>query len=480
MKFSQLTLKTDYLKLSPIFYAKVEVSALEKPFVISTSQNAGELLGVDEDLSLDEKLLDIVNGKSKLKGADSFAMCYAGHQFGDFTERLGDGRVINFGKVAGQNIQVKGAGLTLYSRLGDGRAVLRSSLREYLMSEAMYGLGIESSRALALIGSHTSVARDAIWEKCAMVIRLAPTWVRFGTFEYLYSIREYDKLEELADYVIGESYPHLQDSEDKYLKMYREIVKNTATTIAKWQSVGFTHGVMNTDNMAIDGSTIDYGPFAFLDEYQPHFVCNHTDTQGLYSFKNQAGAGRWNLDILARVLSPIIDYELSEEVLRDTFWRTYTDVYEALLYQKMGLYEQEKTDKALLEALMRALASSRSDYTDFFRRLSTFDGNSVEILACSSNNEALALWLKTYLLRVDKESISSKERHEKMLKTNPKYILKNHLLQEAIEKAEVQDYSMIEDLLEVALAPFDEHSTLAHLCKATPTEVKNIALCCSS
>jgi uncharacterized protein YdiU (UPF0061 family) len=483
MKFSNLKLTTPYLDLKPVFYHKIDPTPLEKPFLISTSQSAAKLLGVNEDLALDEALIHIVNGKTKLEGSETFAMCYAGHQFGEFSGRLGDGRVINLGKVKGQNLQLKGSGLTLYSRLGDGRAVLRSSIREYLISEAMYGLGIETSRALALIGSDTNVRREE-WEKGAIVLRLSPTWVRFGTFEYFYSTGEHDKLKELADYVIDESFPYLQNnlikSEDIYLKMYAEIVKNTATTIAKWQSVGFNHGVMNTDNMSIDGRTIDYGPFAFLDDYDPNYVCNHTDTQGLYSFSNQPGSARWNLDMLARVLSPIIDYDLSEDVLNELFWSTYQNVYWQTLYEKMGLQTQQDNDKALAQEMIRALGNASIDYTAFFRKLSRFNGDKSDILDRCIHREPLDTWLDKYSMRLEEETFSEAQRHEKMLTVNPKYILKNHILQEAIEKAEAHDFSMVDELLMVALAPFGEHPELEHLCKPTPLKSKNVKLSCSS
>jgi len=479
MKFSNLTLTTPYLNHKPVFYEKVDPTPLEKPFIISTSQSAAELLGVDEDLALDEELINIVNGKMKLDGSETFAMCYAGHQFGQFSGRLGDGRAINLGKVNGQNLQLKGAGLTLYSRHGDGRAVLRSSIREYLMSEAMYGLGIETTRALALIGSDTDVRREKM-EKGAIVLRLSPTWVRFGTFEYLNAYKEHDKLQELADYVIQESFSYLTGSEDIYLKMYAEIVKNTAKTIAAWQSVGFNHGVMNTDNMSIDGRTIDYGPFAFLDDYDPNYVCNHTDKQGIYSFSSQPGAARWNLEMLARVLSPLIDRELSEDVLDDTFWSTYQDVYSKILYGKMGLYTQHDEDRELYQTLLRALANASIDYTEFFRRLSRFNGNKSDILDISVDRRPLDTWLNRYTKRLEKETLSETKRHEKMLTVNPKYILKNHILQEAIEKAYEHDFSMVNELLTVALAPFDEHPSLEHLCRLTPARYKNIKLSCSS
>jgi uncharacterized protein YdiU (UPF0061 family) len=479
MKFSNLKLQTPYLTLPTLFFNRVSPTPLVNPFLISVSQSAAELLGVDENLILDEKLLNIVNGKEKLEGSETFSMCYAGHQFGHFVPRLGDGRAINLGKVNGHNLQLKGAGITLYSRQGDGRAVLRSSIREYLMSEAMHGLGISTSRALALIGSDTDVARER-WEKGAIVLRLSPTWVRFGTFEYFNAKGEHGKLQELADYVIAESFPHLEKQENLYLKMYAEIVKNTATTIASWQSVGFNHGVMNTDNMSIDGRTIDYGPFAFLDDYEKEYVCNHTDREGRYSFSNQPGIGHWNLTMLARALSPIVNYDAALQILDEVYGATYEAVYSEIMYAKMGLEKEDENDRELFQWMLGALESATIDYTLFFRKLSTYDGDKRDILDLCVYKSNLEEWLDSYTQRLHKEVVVTKKRHEKMLSVNPKYILKNHILQEAIERAEADDFSMVEDLLTVALAPFDEHEGLEHLCKLAPMESKNNKLSCSS
>ena len=479
MKLLDLKLTTPYLELDPLFFDRVEPSPLAKPFLISASKDAGKLLGLGENALSDEKLIEIVNGSHKLEGSESFAMCYAGHQFGYFVPRLGDGRAINLGKVNGQNLQLKGSGLTLYSRQGDGRAVLRSSIREYLMSEAMHGLGIATSRALALIGSDTDVVRER-WEKGAIVLRLSPTWVRFGTFEYFNAKGEHDKLQQLADYVIDESFAHLKDTEGMYLKMYAEIVKNTATTIAKWQSVGFNHGVMNTDNMSIDGRTIDYGPFAFLDDYEKNYVCNHTDAEGRYSFKNQPGIAHWNLTMLARALSPIVNYDSALQILEDVFGATYEKVYSKIMYAKMGLELEDENDKELFQWMLGSLESATIDYTHFFRKLSHFDGDKSEILDLCVYRASLDEWLDSYTKRLEKETLSRDKRHEKMLGVNPKYILKNHILQEAIEKAEAHDFSMVNELLKVALSPFDEHEELEYLCRPAPMESKNIKLSCSS
>jgi len=478
MKLSQLKLTTPYLNLDSIFFDEVEPTPLKNPFLISASKDAAELLGLDEDITKDKNLVDIVNGSYKLDGSNTFAMCYAGHQFGYFVPRLGDGRAINLGKVNGQNLQLKGAGLTLYSRQGDGRAVLRSSIREYLMSEAMYGLGIETSRALALIGSETDVARER-WEKGAIVLRLSPTWVRFGTFEYFNSFGRQDKLEILADYVIEESFPNLKGVDNAYLKMYEEIVKNTALTIAKWQSVGFNHGVMNTDNMSIDGRTIDYGPFAFLDDYDSGHVCNHTDIEGRYSFKNQPGIARWNLEQLAVAISPIVNFNKAMKTLK-SFEIIYEKEYLDIMHKKLGLFNDYEDDIPFLRWMLGVLDSSSIDYTKFFRTLSRYDGDKKDILELVELHTPLSDWLEAYDERLKKETLRMEDRHKQMLRVNPKYILKNHILQEAIEKAELSDFSMVEELLKVAHNPFEEHEEFEHLSKSAPIEAKNIKLSCSS
>ena len=482
MKFSDLKLTTPYLKLDTLFYERVKPTPLHEPYLICVSQRSAALLGVDEDLREDEKLLKILNGELFLEGSKPFAMTYAGHQFGQFVSRLGDGRAINLGKAGGQNLQLKGAGITSYSRLGDGRAVLRSSIREFLMSEAMHGLGIETSRAVALVGSQTDVARKG-WEKGAMVLRLSPTWVRFGTFEYFYAQGEHTKLKELADYVIEESFnslKHDEHHENIYAAMYEAVVKKTAKTLAAWQSVGFNHGVMNTDNMCIDGRTIDYGPFAFLDDYEKHFVCNETDINGRYSFASQVGAAEWNLNSLAVALSPLVEYELSEDILDECFRTTYEEEFSRLMYLKMGLQSKEADDKALLAWMLKSLGNARVDYTLFFRKLSRFDGNKNPLLDICVNRAPMSEWLDAYMKRLQKESLTEEKRQNKMLKTNPKYVLKNYILQEAIEKANVDDFSMIERLLKIALTPFDEHEECEYLAKPTPPEAKNQKLSCSS
>ncbi len=267
MKLHTLQPTFDYLNLDPLFYHKVKPTPLKEPFLVSANPAAFDLIGLDFSEHATDAFVEMMNGE-RLPADQSYAMCYAGHQFGYFVSRLGDGRAINLGKVNGYYLQLKGAGKTRYSRGGDGRAVLRSSIREYLMSEAMHYLGIPTSRALALIGSNHPVQRKRR-ERGAIVMRLSPSWVRFGTFEYFYHNNRHRHIPELADFVIAESYPHLQGRKGACLEMFGEITDRTAKLMALWQSVGFNHGVMNTDNMSIAGLTIDYGPFAFSGRLRP-------------------------------------------------------------------------------------------------------------------------------------------------------------------------------------------------------------------
>jgi uncharacterized protein YdiU (UPF0061 family) len=406
-------------------------------------------------------------------------MCYAGHQFGHFVPRLGDGRAINIGTLYGLHMQLKGAGETKYSRSGDGRAVLRSSIREYLMSEAMYGLGIETTRALALIGSQHKVYRET-WETGAIVLRVSPSWVRFGTFEYFAHKQKHAELEALADYAIAESYPHLKGEANKYLLFFTEVVGKTARLMAEWQAVGFQHGVMNTDNMSIHGLTIDYGPYAFLDEYDFENICNHTDQGGRYSFGNQPNIGEWNLRALMVALSPLINSDKMEKIL-EHYPRLYTERYLYLMGKKLGLtnVSQEK-DLDLFKHLLGMLQGLNIDYTLFFRTLSHYDGDRKDLLKLGLYHKPMNDWLDSYDERLAKEITSVEERQISMLKTNPKYVLKNYMLQEAIDAAEEGDFKLVDDLFLLAQDPYAEHLEFERWAGVTPDVFKNKKLSCSS
>lgn len=478
MKLSDLILTTPYLSLDPIFYHEVAPTPLKNPQLISSNPQAAKLLEVEFSEISDEELEKLLNGTLLLKGSRPYAMCYAGHQFGYYVQRLGDGRAINLGSTNGWNLQLKGSGVTRYSRQGDGRAVLRSSIREYLMSEAMHALGIPTSRALALIGSDEKVARER-WESGAIVLRLAPSWIRFGSFEYFFHTKAHKELESLADFLLQESFTHLIGVEEAYLKMFGEIVQRTAELMAQWQSVGFNHGVMNTDNMSAIGITIDYGPFAFMDTFESGYICNHTDSGGRYSYDNQPRIGYWNLERLAHALSPLITTEKLQLEL-EKYGDYFTTRLMELLRAKIGLDGKDENDSDLLRALFSVMENGRIDMTLFFRTLSRYDGNREPLLALTLAPNQLNDWCDRYDERLSHNTSSTQKRHEQMLRTNPKYVLKNYILQEAIEKAERGEFTLVNDLLHIAQNPFDEHEMFDRYAGVTPQQHTNLKLSCSS
>lgn len=478
MKLSDLTLTTPYLSLEPIFYDEVPPTPLKNPRLASLNPDAAALLGLDPEKLDPTELAALLNGTLRLEGTRFYAMCYAGHQFGHYVPRLGDGRAINLGKVSGWNLQLKGAGQTLYSRQGDGRAVLRSSIREYLISEAMDALGIPTSRALALITSDERVARER-WERGAVVLRLAPSWIRFGSFEYFFHTNRHAQLEQLADFLLHESFPDLVGQEDPYLKMFAEIVRRTAELIAQWQSVGFNHGVMNTDNMSAAGITIDYGPFAFMDTFESGYICNHTDTYGRYSYDSQPGIALWNLQRLALALTPLIPREKLETELENyPLW--FTTKLQQQLRSKLGLEEAHEEDADLFRSLFSVLEQGQVDMTPFFRALSRYDGERNALLSLTLEPETLNGWLERYDARLAHNRLQTSERHVRMLRVNPKYVLKNYLLQEAIVRAEKDDFSLLNDLLRIARSPYDEHPGFERYALPTPHHCTNLQLSCSS
>ena len=478
MKLNEIKLTNPYLSLPEECYTRVEPTPLKKTFLIHANEEMAKVLDIDIEELYSDAFVDFVNGALELEGSDTFAMCYAGHQFGFYVPRLGDGRAINIGTVNHLHLQLKGAGQTLYSRSGDGRAVLRSSIREYLMSEAMHGLGIETTRALALIGSEQQVYRED-WETTAIVLRVSPSWVRFGTFEYFAHKKKLEELEALANYAIEESYPHLVGEENAYLYFFTEVVGKTARLMAEWQAVGFNHGVMNTDNMSIAGLTIDYGPYAFLDDYDINNVCNHTDAHGRYSFGNQPSIGEWNLKALMQALSPLVNMEKMEKVLTH-YGRLYTERIMYLMGKKLGLDKLEPKDGELITHLFGMLQGLTIDYTLFFRTLSHYDGERTALLKLGLYHKPMNDWLDSYDKRLQENSSSTQERQSKMQKTNPKYVLKNYMLQEAIDAADKGDYTLVDALFNIAQDPYDEHEEYERWAEVTPDVFKNKKLSCSS
>ncbi|MGI8883844.1 MAG: protein adenylyltransferase SelO, partial [Pyrinomonadaceae bacterium] len=336
-----------YARLPEVFYRRVKPTALPAPYLVSFNEKAAELIGLDPKEFINPEFVEYFTGNKLLSGSEPISAIYAGHQFGTFVSQLGDGRAISLGEAVNESgerfdIQLKGAGMTPFSRMGDGRAVLRSTIREYLCSEAMHYLGIPTTRSLCITGSDAPVYRETI-ETAAVLTRLAPTHVRFGSFELFYYRGQHDRVRELADYVIREFYPQFSEAENKYSEFLREIIHRTARLIAQWQSVGFAHGVMNTDNMSILGLTIDYGPFGFLDEFDAGFICNHSDYAGRYAFDQQPVVGIWNLYKLAQTFVPLIEVEEAEAVLGE-YQTIFTERLIELMRGKLGLQTEQPED----------------------------------------------------------------------------------------------------------------------------------------
>lgn len=479
--------------LGEAFYARLAPTPLDKSHLVAFNPQAAELIDLNPEEATRPDFVNYFGGDQPLPGSDTVAMLYAGHQFGNYVPQLGDGRAILLGEVTNHRgerweLQLKGAGITPFSRRGDGRAVLRSTVREYLCSEAMHGLGIPTTRALCMTGSEDEVYRERI-EYGAMMVRMAPSHVRFGSFEVFYYRNKFDHIRALADYVISHHYPHLTEHPNRYLELFREVTMRTAELISQWQLVGFAHGVMNTDNMSILGLTLDYGPFGFLDDYDPGFICNHSDYSGRYAFERQPRIGRWNLSCLGQALLPLFDGTPEEaaaeaNAILDDYQPHFQRHNLAGLRAKLGLQEQGEDDTALIRDLLSLLQENRSDYTRTFRALANFcslegAGNS-ELRDRFINRDAFDAWATRYAARLRQESSIDAERKQRMNRVNPKYILRNYLAQRAIEQAENGDYSEIEILHRILQHPFDEQPDYEQYADAPPDWGKSLEISCSS
>jgi uncharacterized protein YdiU (UPF0061 family) len=379
------------------------------------------------------------------------------------------------------DLHLKGAGQTPYSRMGDGRAVLRSSIREFLASEALHALGIPSSRALCVIGSDTPVWREK-QERGAMLLRLAPSHVRFGHFEYFYYTKRLDEQKVLADHVLAAHFPDCLTQPQPYLAMFREVVERNAEMIAKWQAYGFCHGVMNTDNMSILGITFDFGPFAFLDDFDANFICNHSDHEGRYAFGHQVPIAHWNLSALAQALVPLVEVEALRECL-GLFLPLYQAHYQDLMRQRLGLLGAHDDDAVLVERLLTLMQNSGVDYTLFFRRL----GEQAADVAVSElrddfvDRAGFDTWAADYLARQAGESNGSVDaRRQRMHAVNPLYVLRNYLAQKAIDAAEDGDYSEVRRLHQVLTRPFEAQDGMQAYAERPPEWGKHLEISCSS
>lgn len=450
-----------------------------RPKLIHTSLEMLKELDIEDEQS--DEFLNIVSGKSSLSSYKPYAMCYGGHQFGHWAGQLGDGRAINIAEVEVKGnswvLQLKGAGPTPYSRGADGFAVLRSSIREYLCSEAMFHLGIPTTRALSLVLTGDKVVRDILYngnpaeEKGAIVCRVAPSFIRFGNFEIFAARGDHKTLKALVDYTIRHFYAHIgTPSKETYIKFFREVMLSTKTMLLDWQRVGFVHGVMNTDNLSILGFTIDYGPYGWLEDYNPDWTPNTTDAEHKrYRYGNQPSIGLWNLTRLANAIYPLIEEAQPLEAFLKEYQFGFQEEYLVMMLSKIGVFEVEDGDKRLINDLQILLTKSEVDMTLFFRNLNLFTEDKPadfisQIIKDSYLTEEVfnpfkkewSSWLHNYAERLSIQKISKEERIQKMNNINPKYVLRNYMAQLAIDAADKGDYLVIDELYKLLKKPYDE------------------------
>ena len=474
-----------FADLGKNFSVPMQATPLAAPYWVGQSLALGEELNLPRGWQRSDDWLQALSGNTQLPGSNLLSSVYSGHQFGVWAGQLGDGRAILLGEANGQEWQLKGAGLTPFSRMGDGRAVLRSSIREFLCSEAMHGLGIATTRALCVTGSDMPVRRETI-ETAAVVTRVARSFVRFGHFEHFCHHDQHDDLKKLADYVIDRFYPECRENErwggNPYVALLAAVAQRTAKMVAQWQSVGFCHGVMNTDNMSILGLTIDYGPFQFLDGYNPSHICNHSDHQGRYAFYKQPNVAYWNLYCLGQAMLPLIDEQEQAVAALETFKNEYPQALANSFSAKLGLPEGVQAPAAMVEEILKLLATGAVDFTIFWRRLSHWarerhvaDDSVRDLFLDRAGFDA---WIGVFsaLHPADAHADAS----VRMLAANPKYVLRNHLGELAIRAAKQKDFSQVAALLFVLQAPFDEHPQYEALAGFAPDWANSIEISCSS
>jgi uncharacterized protein YdiU (UPF0061 family) len=456
----------------------------KNPKLIHVAQEVAQLIGINQETSESDDFLEVFSGKKIYDSTQPFAMNYAGHQFGNWAGQLGDGRAINLFEIDHNNqhytLQLKGAGKTPYSRKGDGLAVLRSSIREHLCSEAMYNLGVPTSRSLSLIQTGDSVLRDMLYdgnadyEKGAVICRVAPSFIRFGNFELLAAQNDITNLQLLADFTIKYYFPTIkEEGKEKYLAFFNSVANTTRKLIIEWQRVGFVHGVMNTDNMSIHGITIDYGPYGWLEDFNKNWTPNTTDNQHKrYAFGNQLQIALWNLYQLANALYPLINETKGLEEILHSYENLYQNEYLDMMRSKLGLQINLKDDLKLVNDLEKVLELSETDMTIFFRELGRIKKDKSAGFAIATIMDSFykpeeikktiskewKKWFNHYINRLHKEQISDEERNKLMNKVNPKYVLRNYMAQLAIDVANNEDYSVINELYILLKNPYSEQS----------------------
>lgn len=493
---SPVTWQDGFARLGPAFFTHLLPTALPDPRWVAHSSEVADTAGLPGGFLATNTALQAFSGNAVLPGSQPYASVYSGHQFGVWAGQLGDGRAITLGETAaGWELQLKGAGRTPYSRGGDGRAVLRSSIREFLCSEAMHALGIPTTRALCLTASDAPVYRETV-ETAAVVTRAAPSFVRFGHFEHFAARDMQPELRALADYVIDRYYPASRngwqgvDSEgaavqgNAYAALLHAVGQRTAQMIAHWQAVGFCHGVMNTDNMSILGLTIDYGPFQFLDAFDPAHICNHSDHQGRYAFNQQPQIAYWNLFCLGQALLPLIEDQDVTVAALEAYRPAFSQAFRQLMCTKLGLpsaaLQHTAAATPVIGHLLELLAANRIDHTIFWRRLSQSaqDGNDERTRELFLDTEAFDRWMLTY------QELSAQAGQAPdanlMLNTNPAFVLRNHVGELAIRAAQQGDYRVVQDLHRVLQHPFDDHPAHSAWADFPPDWAASIAISCSS
>lgn len=492
---SELRAVNTFAALPAAFYTRLTPQGLNNPRLLHANADAAGLLGLDPSVLTSPEFLQVFSGSEPLPGGDTLAAVYSGHQFGVWAGQLGDGRAHLLGEVQGPDggweLQLKGAGMTPYSRMGDGRAVLRSSVREYLASEAMHGLGIPTTRALALVVSDDPVMRETV-ETAAIVTRMSPSFVRFGSFEHWSSRRQPELLKTLADYVIDRFYPQCreapsgqsQDSHDDvtpYINLLREVTHRTARLMADWQAVGFCHGVMNTDNMSILGLTLDYGPYGFMDGFRLGHVCNHSDSEGRYSWNRQPSVALWNLYRLGGSLHALVQDVDGLRAVLDEFEAVFTRAFHDRMGAKLGLAAWRPADEALLDDLLKLMDANQADFTLSWRRLADAvlgQRNGFEDLFI--DRPAAAAWLDRLLARQAQDGRPAQEIADGMNRVNPLYVLRNHLAEEAIRAAKTGDASEIDTLMKLLRNPYEAQPGYERYAGLPPDWAGSLEVSCSS
>ena len=450
-----------YINLPKEFNSHVNLKPVKSPKLVILNNNLASSLGLSLEFLKSPKGISILSGNTKADDGVYISQAYAGHQFGHFT-MLGDGRALLIGEqITPSNqrfdIQLKGSGRTPFSRGGDGRAVLGPMLREYIISEAMHGLKIPTTRSLSVISTGEDVYRDEI-KQGAILTRVASSHIRFGTFEFASYFLDKDKLKQLADYTIKRHFPFISDEQNKYVSLLEEVIKLQASLVAKWQCVGFIHGVLNTDNMSICGETIDYGPCAFMDTYDPKTVFSSIDTEGRYSYQNQVAMVSWNLCRFAETLLPLIsdDEDKAIDIAQDCLAK-FTDLAISNLIlgmcSKIGIFEPDSNDESLLNGLLDMMKKYKEDYTNTFLALTFKDFPKSGMFV----TDEFSIWYKKYQDRIKSQGKSKEEVFNLMENSNPAVIPRNHRVEEALAAAENGDFSVMNNLLKALANPF-EHS----------------------